>query len=331
MNNKKLTIPSSDDSKVIGFGLSVIFVVFVLIGGWSYYAPLSASSVAVGKVSADLGQKTIQHLEGGIVEKIYVKDGDKVKKGDLLLQLQDIQYKGQLVQIQKQISGHNSLIKSKKQRLASINEEIKEWSKLFEQQLVDKQRIRELKREKNTLQGDIASTKAEIARLEEQIIVIQDTLTRTTIKAPINGTVIGLDIHTIGGVIGQGAKILDIVPSNSKLIVVAQVATTDIDKVHTGLLADIRFSAFNLNQAHVVEGRVIHVSADSFIDEATGAPYYEAKIEVTQNGKKQLKDFEFNLIAGMPAEVMINIGARTPLSYFIKPFTDMLSRGFNEE
>ncbi|MEA3354515.1 MAG: HlyD family efflux transporter periplasmic adaptor subunit [Campylobacterota bacterium] len=331
MNDKKLTMPSHDDSAVIKFGLGVIFIVFVLLGGWSYLAPLSASSVAIGQVSADMDKKTIQHLEGGIVEQIFVKDGDKVKKGDLLIKLKDVHIKGQLIQIQNQIEGYTSLLESKQKRLESINEEILEWDELYKQQLVDKLRIRELQREFNSIEGDIANTKSEIAKLKEQIIVINDTLSRSKIVSPIDGTVVGLEIHTIGGVLAPGKPILEIVPQNTKLIVVAQVQTTDIDKVKVGLLSDIRFSAFNLNQAHVVEGKVIHVSADSFINETTGMPYYETKVEVTQKGKEQLKEYGFILVSGMPAEVMINIGERTPLSYFIKPFTDMLSRGFNEE
>ncbi len=73
------------------------------------------------------------------------------------------------------------------------------------------------------------------------------------------------------------------------------------------------------------------MSAESFVDEATGNPYYEAKIEVTNEGIEDLKKFNFNLVPGMPAEVMIKNADRTALSYFVKPFTDMLSRGFNEE
>ena len=331
MENKKISMPSYDDSLVITFGLSVILIIFVFIGGWSSYAPLTASSVAVGKVSADLDKKTIQHLEGGIVDSILVKDGDIVKKGDLLLKFKDIQIKGQLEQITNQIKGYNSLIISKQKRLASITEEIAEWNELYKQKLVDKLRIRELQREQNQIEGDIANTSAEIAKLKEQIIVGKDTLNRTKIIAPIDGTIVALGIHTAGGVLSPGATILDIVPNDSKLIVIAQVSTSDIDKVMPGLLADIRFSAFNLNQAHVIEGKVIHVSADNFIDEVSGSPYYEAKIEVTQKGNDQLKEYGFNLVSGMPAEVMINIGSRTPLSYFLKPFSDMLTRGFNEE
>ncbi|PIF04292.1 MAG: hypothetical protein CSA86_02690 [Arcobacter sp.] len=324
-------MPSNDASAIITFGLSVIFIVFVLIGGWSYYAPLAASSVAVGKVSADLDKKTIQYLEGGIVDAIYVKDGDIVKKGDLLLEFKNIQIKGQIEQINNQIKGYSSLILSKKKRLASLEEEIAEWNELYKQKLIDKLRIRELQREENSIEGDIANTSAEIAKLKEQLIVLKDSLKRTKILAPIDGVVNGLSVKSVGSVLAPGSDILDIIPMNSQLIVVAQVQITDIDKVVPGLLADIRFSAFNLQQAQVIQGTVIYVSADSFIDQATGAPYYEAKIEVTPKGKEQLKEYGFTLVSGMPAEVMINIGERTPLSYFLKPFIDMLSRGFNEE
>ncbi|MEK6659518.1 MAG: HlyD family type I secretion periplasmic adaptor subunit, partial [Campylobacterota bacterium] len=69
----------------------------------------------------------------------------------------------------------------------------------------------------------------------------------------------------------------------------------------------------------------------SFKDEKSGAPYYEAKIEVTKSGEKQIAEYGFELVSGMPAEVMIKISDRTVLSYLIKPLTDMIGRGFNEE
>ncbi|MEA2099203.1 MAG: HlyD family type I secretion periplasmic adaptor subunit [Campylobacterota bacterium] len=431
MNNQQIEMPSHDDSKVIGFGLSVIFIVFVLIGGWMGLAPLASSSVAIGTVSADTDKKTVQHLEGGKVTAIYVKDGDKVKKGQTLLKLRDVQIKAQLdimnaqyqdaialfarlkaqrdkeksisfpeeltdanaikdqknifettlktsrdekvitknriVQLKNQISGLESLIISKEKRLASITEEKLEWEVLFKQRLVDKQRIRELDRENNTIEGDLAHAVSEIAKLNEQIsetktqqllrekelkketlqryveakslisdlkskiIATKDTLDRTNIVAPIDGTVVGLSLHTVGGIITPSTPVLEIIPHNSKLLVVAQVQTTDIDKVKNGLLADIMFSAFNLKQVHVIQGEVIHVSADSFIDEVTGMPYYEAKIEVNEAGMKTLKENDFVLVSGMPAQVMINLGDRTALSYLVKPFTEMLGRSFNEE
>jgi len=431
MDNQEIKMPSHNSSKVIVFGFSVIFIVFVVIGGWMAYAPLASSSVAIGQVSADFDKKTIQHLEGGKVTAIYVKDGDKVKKGQVLLKLRDVQIKAQInilsaqyqdalarfarlkaqrdakstiafpveltdtnaiqdqknifittkrtledektitksrvIQLQNQISGLKSLIKSKKIRLASLNEEMLEWKDLYEQRLVDKQRIRELEREANMVDGDLASTLSEISKLNEQIAEVQnqellrekefqndtlkkyvevksvvsdlkskivaneDIIKRTTIVSPIDGTVVGFEMHTVGGVINPSKPILEIVPDNAKLIVLARVQTTDIDKVKVGLVADIMFSAFNLRKAHVIEGRVVNVSADSFIDEASGMPYYKAKIEVTAEGKSYLKKYGFVLVSGMPAQIMIELGDRTALSYLIKPFREMLIKSFNEE
>lgn len=272
-----------------------------------------------------------------------------------------------VVQLQNQISGLKSLIDVRKNRIISLKEELKEWEVLYAQQLVDKIKIRDINREINSLEGEIASSNAEIAKLGEQINEIktqqlltekefrnqvldqivqvqniisdlkskisslEDVFQKSEIKAPISGNVVGLSTTSEGAVIRPGNDILQIIPENSDLIVTAQVSITDIDKVQVGLLSDIRFSAFNLQQAHVIEGEVIHISADRFTDEATGEPYYEAKIKVTKKGEERLKEYGFKLLPGMPAEVMINIGSRTPLSYLVKPFTDMISRGFNEE
>lgn len=431
MDNKQIKMPSHDDSSIIAFGLGLIFVVFILIGGWMAFAPLASSSVASGKVSADFGKKTIQHLEGGIVEAIYVKDGDSVKKDQVLIKLSDVQIKAQLdilraqyqdaialfsrlkaqrdgsaniefpqeltdenviknqknifistnksiedetaitnnriVQLQSQIDGLSSLVKSKQNRLKSISEEILEWEDLYKQRLVDKLKIRELQREQNMVDGDLANTKSEIAKLKEQInevktqkllrekefknetlqkfveaetrisdlkskiIANEDVLSRTTITSPIDGTILGLNLYTVGGVISPGKPLLEVIPQDAKLLVIAKVQTTDIDKVRIGLLADIMFPAFNIQQAHPIEGKVIHVSADAFMDEASKMPYYEAKIEVTKDGMQLLKEYDFVLVSGMPADVMIKIGERTALSYLVKPFTDMLDRSFNEE
>lgn len=432
MNNKNNTeLPPSSPNLTIKFGLSVLFVVFVLIGGWMALAPLTTSVVASGKVTAGIDKKTVQHLEGGIVDKIYVKNGDIVKKGDILLKFSSVQIKAQLdillaqdqdaiarlarlkaqklnqnsivfpkelsdklaiqnqnnifyatkktigdekkitnnriLQFQNQISGQNSLIASKKKRLDSIAEELIEQEALFKDKLVSNEKMRALRKEKDSIDGDIARTYASIAKLEEQIseaknqqllkekqfkqdtlekyvkvkskisdlkskiIANEDKLQKTSIIAPISGTVIGLDIHTKGGVIGGGKPILEIVPLHSKLIVEAEIKTTDIDKVVVGLSADIKFPAFPVNLIDVVKGKVSYVSADSFVNKKNGMSFYKVKIEVSDAGYQALKESGLTLVPGMPASVMINIGQRTVVEYLVKPFKNMLSRSFNEE
>ena len=139
-----------------------------------------------------------------------------------------------ILQLKNQIDGNTSLLSSKQQRLKSINEEIKEWDELFKLKLVDKIKLRELQREANMLEGDVANTRAEIARLNEQImetrgqlllrdeefkketlsklveakttlndlkskiLAAEDTLNRTDIIAPADGVVVGLSLYNIG-------------------------------------------------------------------------------------------------------------------------------------
>ncbi len=433
----KLIQPDINDGTFIRYGFLVIVLVFGVLGTWMTFAPLDSASVASGKVVVEGNKKSIQHLEGGIVEAIYVKDGDSVKKGELLLKMVEIHAKAQLemvlsqyyealalecrlkaerdslkkilfdkeiiaigdglknrlidgqtrlftsrkealksekeimlqriAQLKQQIEGNRSIIKSKESRLKSYREEIEEWKILYEEQLTDKLKLRELQRDSETIVGDIASSQAEIARLyveinetKSQILLrkqefnkevgselrdtqssladmrarlysLKDTLNRTKITAPVEGIVVGMDTHTIGGVISPGQIILEIVPGISEMIIIAQVPTTDIDKVTKGLKANIRFSAFNLQMAHVVEGKVIHISADSFVDEITGMPYYEAKVRLTKKGHKQLKENKFFLVHGMPAEVMIKTGERTVLSYLLKPIRKMFTKAFRED
>ena len=359
-------LPDTNDGAFIRYGFIIIVLVFGVLGIWMTYAPLDSASVASGKVVVEGNKKSIQHLEGGIVEAIFVKDGDSVTKGELLLKIDEIQAKAQLetvlsqyyealalecrlkaerdgfkkilfdneiinlrnglknilidgqtrlfnsrkealksekeimlqriAQLKQQIEGNRSIIKSKQSRLKSYREEIQEWKILFEEQLTDKLKLRELQRDSETIVGDIASSEAEIARLhveinetKSQILLrkqefnkeigselrdtqssladmrarlhsLKDTLKRTEIIAPVEGIVVGMDTHTIGGVISPGQVILEIVPGIREMIIVAQVPTTDIDKVTKGLKANVRFSAFNLQMAHVLISIVLYFS-----------------------------------------------------------------------
>ena len=93
IENKENKMPSGDDKSTIKFGLSVIAIVFGIIGVWAAFAPLSSSSVASAVVSAGTNKKIVQHLEGGIIKEIFIKNGDFVEKGEILIKLSDIQFK----------------------------------------------------------------------------------------------------------------------------------------------------------------------------------------------------------------------------------------------
>ena len=270
-----------------------------------------------------------------------------------------------IAQLEEQARGLNALIKSKKVLLASYKEEIDDNEALLSEGFVDKARLRDLQRRKESMTGELAEHSASIAGikvqigetrlqilqlrkdfrtqvvdelaeiqakifdLNERIAAVSDRVERSNITAPVSGMVLGLSVHTLGGVVAPGTPILDLVPEGGELIVEAEVSPTDIDRLHLGLLADIRFSAFKSSTTPVIEGRLVHISADRLVNEQTGMPFYRARVEITEKGMNDLG--ELALIPGMPAEVLINTGARTLLEYLAQPATDAFARSLIED
>jgi len=287
----------------------------------------------------------------------------QARKKALLGEQQVLEQRGD--QLQEQIRGLEALSASKTTRIDLYQDEIDGLNKLFAKGLGDKGRLREAERllaelegERGQHQSDIAAARIQIgeaeiqsaqlkrkftsevvtelrdvetklADLRERMRTLGKTLERTEIRAPAAGAVVGTSVHTVGGVIRPGDSILDIVPENESLIIEAQVQPMDIDRVSPGLEADLRMSAFNSRTTPVVQGRVLTISADRLIDQATNRPYYLARIEVTPEGMAKLKGR--TLLAGMPVEAMIKTGERTFFDYLIRPINDRLAQAFREE
>jgi HlyD family secretion protein len=168
----------------------------------------------------------------------------------------------------------------------------------------------------------------ELFDLTEQLNAARDILARSEIRAPIDGTVVGLKVHTQGGVILPGAPLMDIVPSNDRLVVEARVNPSDIDIVRAGLPARVTLTAFSQRSVAPLKGKVVSVSADRLTNDRSGEPYYLVRVELVGDISKALQGA--SLYPGMQAEVMIVTGAHTALDYFLKPITQSLNRAFRE-
>ena len=150
----------------------------------------------------------------------------------------------------------------------------------------------------------------------------------TEVRAPATGTVVGLKVNTVGGVITSGQVLMEIVPEDSHLIVEAQVPLASIDKVSAGLSTDLRFSAFNQNTTPVVPGVVKLVGADKLSAPSGGTEYYLAQVEVTPEALKLLD--KHRIQPGMPVEVIVKTGERSFMAYLLKPLTDKFARSFKD-
>ncbi|MCG8559039.1 MAG: HlyD family type I secretion periplasmic adaptor subunit [Hyphomicrobiales bacterium] len=173
---------------------------------------------------------------------------------------------------------------------------------------------------------ELRQVESQIAVLDKRLIAARERYKRVDIRAAQAGTVLSLKVHTVGGVVQPGDTILEIVPDGDDLIVEAQVPVEDVDRISTGMISTVRFSALDPQTTPELSGKVTWVSADSIVDERTDTSHYLARIQVA----KDVAAEDIALVPGMPAEVFINTGERSPISFFLKPLTDRLARSFRE-
>ncbi|MEM7122543.1 MAG: HlyD family type I secretion periplasmic adaptor subunit [Pseudomonadota bacterium] len=428
-------IRRSSARRFIVLGLIVVVILFGGIGTWAATAQLSSAAIAPGVVAVDTNWRTIQHLEGGIVAAIFVRDGDYVEEGDLLLRLDATRAEASITIIEGQLdlalatearliaerdgadaivfptglferhgepevamimSGQELLFVARRDSLAGqvsilnqridqlrnqikglevqqsasyaqitlIEQELDGLRELYDEGYVTRSRILALERESERLRGErgedlaaIAESEAaigeaslqilqlekglreevvaelrdvqsEIFDLEQRQIGAADILNRIEVRAPSSGTVLGLNAHTVGGVISPGDDIMNIVPEGDPLIIEARVQPNDIENVITGQTAEVRFSGLSQRDTPTLNGQVLTISADRLTDQQRGEDYYEARVIIPQDEIERLNDVE--LVPGMPAEVMILTGERTALNYLLEPIQAGLNRSFRE-
>jgi HlyD family secretion protein len=177
---------------------------------------------------------------------------------------------------------------------------------------------------------DLAEIRGKLAELVEKRVAAEDQLKRVDIRAPQDGLVHQLAIHTVGGVITpNGEPLMLIVPKADALTVEAKIAPQDIDQVRIGHRAVLRFSAFNQRTTPELTGTVSLVSADITKDEKTGSSFYTVRIGLTAAEIARLNGLK--LVPGMPVESFIQTGERTVLSYLTKPLTDQITKAWREK
>lgn len=268
-----------------------------------------------------------------------------------------------VLQLRRRVKGRESEIEANLKQASLLEEEMVSLQPLVEKQLVARPRIVGLQRELAQLEGarealsaEVATTKIQIgeaqielnqltegfleqvltelrdvqtqaSELAEQRIAAQDQLTRLLVLAPRAGRVLGVQTHTLGGVISPRDPIMHIVPENDPLIARVRISPSDIDKVSPGNEAVLRFPAFSANVTPEVFGTVIKVSADALQDPVSGQFFFEADVAIPDD---RLANQSFALVPGMPVDASLKTESRTVLSYLLKPLGDAMSKTFRE-
>jgi HlyD family secretion protein len=272
---------------------------------------------------------------------------------------------GRISQLNDEIGGMQAQSDSKSKQIDLINGELAGVQDLYDKHLVPLTRLTTLQREAARIDGErgqlvssIAETKSKIGEAQLQIVktdqdfrtevvkdlgeaqakegeliekfvAARDQLNRIEVRAPNSGTIHQLAVHTIGGVIKAGETIMEVVPDSDELQVEAHVQPKDIDHVHMGQSAFVRFSAFNQRTTPQLSGQVSFVSPDITTDQKSNSTFYTVRIVMSEDERHRLGSSQ--LIPGMQAEVFVQTGKRTMLSYLMKPITEQLHRAFVEE
>lgn len=419
------------------WGLMVLLLGFGGFMLWAGFAPLDAGVPAEATVQVFGNRKSVQHLEGGVIEELLVREGDRVQEGQVLLRLNptralaeqgvvssqfiiaeatrsrlqaerddaaNVTYRPEFIQrfkedprfieaaraqeqlfqtrrealegeiailrenlkgTEQQLDGLIKVQANRKSQIAFINRELAGVRDLAKDGYLPRNRMFELERDAAQLQAALSNDIVEAGRarnqiaelklrilqrrqdyqkevqsqlsdlqkeasaLEDRLSALDYSVRETNIRAPITGMVQNLSVHTVGGVIGPGTLLMEIVPFDSEYIVEAQVPVQSIDKVYAGLAVDITFPAFNQAKTPNIPGKVLTVSGDRLVDEITKMPYYRAQVEITPEGVEMLSGNQIR--PGMPASVTIRTGERTMLNYLLKPFLDRLDKSFKEQ
>jgi HlyD family secretion protein len=274
------------------------------------------------------------------------------------------QLRERIAQLQEEIRGYQAQVVSKDNQIAWIIKELVGVHELWKKNLVPYTRVTALERDKERLEGergqliattaqtkgkitetelqilqidqdmrsevgkDLAEIRGKTAELVEKKVAAEDLLKRVDIRAPLDGIVHQLSVHTVGGVIGPAEVIMLIIPEADTLEVEARLQPQDVDQVRLGQQAVLRFSAFSQGTTPELNGVVSRLSADVSEDQKTGARYYTVRIAVSQREIDRLGGLK--LVPGMPVESFIQTSPRTVVSYLIKPLQDQVTRAFRE-
>ena len=423
-------------------GAMIAFAFFVVLLGIAAFAPLDAGVIGMGQIAVSGNRQSVQHQEGGVVTALHVREGQRVRQGQILVELAApdllaaeraltsnyltlLAQRARLVaemngrssfaapeefatlpasdralarqalelqrtqirattgaqssqqsvitqrsrQLNEQRAGYLAQQRSLQEQQRILEEELSGLRELEERGFASKTRIRGLERAQEELRGREAAMAAEAARASEgmgearmqgitldrtdledaanelrdvqirlsevlpRLIATREQVQRATVRAPATGSVVGLSVFTVGGVVAPGQTLMEIVPVDKALIIRARINPNDADDAFQGQHAQVRFTSVHDRTLPLLSGKVRTVSADSFTDEATGISYFSAEIEVPLSELEKVRGSlgQGQLRPGLPVEIVLPTRKRTALQYILEPLTTHLWRSLREQ
>jgi HlyD family secretion protein len=272
-------------------------------------------------------------------------------------------------QDQSQIDAYEKQITANREQRRLIEDELVGLRKMAEKGFYPINRVREVERAAAGLDGNYGSLRADVARtgqaigetqmqgvslrsqrvesaanelrdvqariseLQPKLFATREQVSQSFIRATASGKVVGLKVNTVGGLVAPGQTLMEIVPQNRELVIEAKLSPADADDVRLGMQSQIRLSGVQDRSLPILMGTVSRVSADSLEDPRTGQHYFTMEVTVPETELAKVREAHkgVSLTAGLPADVMVKLRARSALSYLTEPLTKMLWTSGHEQ
>lgn len=275
---------------------------------WAHFAVLDEVKRGAGRVIPSRQMQVVQSLEGGIIKKILVQEGDTVQEGQPVVQLDNTKFSSDLGELQAKRDALSASLKL-------INRELDLTQRLYNQKVVPEIELLRLQRQVSDMSGQLAIT-------EETIKSAKDRLNRTELNAPVYGIVNKINITTLGAVVQPGANIMDIVPLDDTLLVEGRINPQDIAFIRPGQDAVVKITAYESTVYGSLQAKVERISADTIEEksEKNDKPqtFYRVIVRTDKN-YLGTKENPLPIIPGMVTTVEILTGRKTVLDYLLKP------------
>jgi hemolysin D len=272
-------------------GVLYIIVAFLIVAVvWAGLSKIDVVAEARGTLVPEGNVKLVQAAGSGVVQNVFVKEGDTVERGQALVQLAASEIRTRLSKLREEFA-----INQLQLRQSMVNRPVAET---MEQQ-------------------------NRIARLQSDIAAAELTLQHTTVAAPVSGIITTLGVRGSGEVLQPGQTIATIAPAGVHLVVEAQLANKDIAFIEKGLPAKLKFDAFPFQDYGVVEGTVTEVSPDAQVEKGSGSFYkvtiVPAKTEIVAKGRN------VPLRPGLAVSAEIVTERKSILNLLLEPFRKLKS------
>jgi HlyD family type I secretion membrane fusion protein len=275
----------------------------------------------------------------------------------------------QEAQIAEQANGYRAQLAATERQRHSLQEQLEGTRELAAKGFVSKNQMRQIERTIAQFDGTSAEYRSRVAAAREQIGQVRreaiqsqrsyveesatllretqfqlnellpqlraarDSLDRASIRAPVSGRIVNLRVFTVGGVISPAQPLLDIVPDAASLVLRIRFAPEDIDGIHEGSEAEVKFLSLHDRDLPILIGRVRNVSADSLRDEASGQSYFAAEVVVPESQLallRKVRPGDSGIRPGVPVQASIRLRKRTALQYMLEPLTGAFSGSLGE-